>query len=347
MSADITGLQLTENVPYSELFPSIPVYVQLTVTSIYTVLYSSIFLACYVQLWALLCFQYSRRRHAFSLLWMALAWSGLRILLFSFYWPEVGGFFKDTNSDELHISDASMFTPTLSYFLYAFPTCIQFFMLCLVASFAVGISSREFEKPFQTSKLLRVLLLVMCTLFLCASVITSIIQSTLYSDKPNPIWLTATRVLTQDILFLSVSVFLVIILRRVVKLPHVSLILESLNTGRCGLLFTGSFLIVAFATRAIYDIIALYLRSVPSFNFGWIDLSDHSEISERMGPNAAYATFAVVLFVWDFLPTAIVLFLFRLRRPLYIQAPCQSAGNSTFFSFKMYTFSSPRSHWSR
>lgn len=75
-------------------------------------------------------------------------------------------------------------------------------------------------------------------------------------------------------------------------------------------------------------IIDTWVNDVVPFLIGWIDLSDHAEISKLIGPNAAYAVFAGVLCVWDLFPTAVVLFLFRLRRPQFIGIPGSSQGGA-------------------
>ena len=103
---------------HSKTFPSIPANVRFGLTVFYVFAYCLIFMVVYIQLWMILCYHHKRCSFQTTFLYLCLLWSGLRATLFSFY------ILGNINGMDL---------PLIVYwFLYCFPVCLQFFILCLL-----------------------------------------------------------------------------------------------------------------------------------------------------------------------------------------------------------------------
>uniref|UniRef100_A0A8B9RY70 G protein-coupled receptor 137B n=1 Tax=Accipiter nisus TaxID=211598 RepID=A0A8B9RY70_9AVES len=134
----------------SELFPanSVPPYVKLGLTIVYTVFYSLLFVFIYVQLWLVLHYRHKRFSYQTVFLFLCLFWASLRTVLFSFY-------FKD-------FVTANSLSPFIFWLLYCFPVCLQFFTLTLMNLYftQVKLESWTPKMPFYYYSLLLLLLLL-------------------------------------------------------------------------------------------------------------------------------------------------------------------------------------------
>ncbi len=91
---------------------------ELSLTAVYTVLYSFLFVFVYLQLWLILHYGHKRFSYQSVFLFLCLLWAALRTTLFSFYFKNV--------------VQANQLQPLAYWLLYCCPVCLQFFTLCLL-----------------------------------------------------------------------------------------------------------------------------------------------------------------------------------------------------------------------
>uniref|UniRef100_A0A671RB98 Uncharacterized protein n=1 Tax=Sinocyclocheilus anshuiensis TaxID=1608454 RepID=A0A671RB98_9TELE len=71
--------------------------------------------------------------------------------------------------------------------------------------------------------------------------------------------------------------------------------------------------ILLYSSRACYNLVVLALAKIKSFNsfdYDWYNVSDQADLKSMLG-DAGYVVFGVILFVWELLPTSLVVFFFR------------------------------------
>lgn len=107
-------------------YPVVPKEVTFGLTIFYIVAYCFIYLVVYIQLWMILIYHHKRYSFQTAFLYLCIFWSGLRATLFCF-------FVKGTI--------AGMDIPLMIYwFLYCFPVCLQFCILCLLNLYFAQVS---------------------------------------------------------------------------------------------------------------------------------------------------------------------------------------------------------------
>lgn len=113
------------------------------------------------------------------------------------------------------------------------------------------------------------------------------------------------------------------------------------GTSVCQVTLIGLMVVLLYASRACYNLVVLALtdiQTINSFDYDWYNVSDQvslpspghmfpvkpstsdlcpvlqADLRSSMG-DAGYVVFGVILFVWELLPTSLVVFFFRVRRP--------------------------------
>ncbi|XP_006822427.1 G protein-coupled receptor 137Ba-like [Saccoglossus kowalevskii] len=80
---------------------------------------------------------------------------------------------------------------------------------------------------------------------------------------------------------------------------------------------------------------------MPTFGFMWINVSDQADAVDLEGYK--YITFGIILFVWELLPTFIVVVFFRVKRPTPV--PLMTSSGSPGHNYRdsrAYFFDNPR-----
>ncbi|XP_007453018.1 PREDICTED: integral membrane protein GPR137B [Lipotes vexillifer] len=83
----------------------------------------------------------------------------------------------------------------------------------------------------------------------------------------------------------------------------------------CQVTAVGVTVILLYASRACYNLFILSFsqsKNVHSFDYDWYNVSDQADLKNQLG-DAGYIVFGVVLFVWELLPTTLVVYFFRVR----------------------------------
>ncbi|XP_028975143.1 integral membrane protein GPR137 isoform X1 [Esox lucius] len=312
MEAPVTPHPLHSNStlpPPYPLHPAVAPSVQLGITILYTTLYGSLFLVVYIQLWLLLLYRHKRWSYQSVFLFLCLLWAALRTTLFSFYF---------------HNALEANHLPTVLYWLlYCFPVCLQFFTLSLINLYFSQVLLKVREKyssntePGHALCWARCLYATLSSLFLCVNVVcASLSQSRRAGDTT---WdLVLIRVLFNDLLFIFEAVCLAALLLLLTRhSTSTSPYLHSKGTTVCRTAVLGAGVILLFASRACYNLAVLILsqnQKVEAFDFDWYNISDQADLRHELG-DRGYLAFGAILFIWELLPTSLLILIFRVRQP--------------------------------
>ncbi|XP_069026576.1 integral membrane protein GPR137 [Embiotoca jacksoni] len=296
--------------PPVPLLPAVTPSVQLGFTILYTSLYAGLFLAVYVQLWLLYLYGHKRWSYQSVFLFLCLLWAALRTTLFSFY------FHNTLQANHLPVA--------VYWLLYCFPVCLQFFTLSLISLYftqallkARETYSSEVEKE---RRLARCLYGALSIIFLGANAVCAALGGRGSGGQTGErTWtLVLVRVLVNDLLFILDAVLLAAVLLLLTRHSRfTSHILISKGTTVCRTAALGAAVIFLFASRACYNLTVLALSQnhrVESFNFDWYNVSDQADLQSELG-DKGYLAFGAILFVWELLPTGLLILIFRVRQP--------------------------------
>ncbi|XP_032366765.1 integral membrane protein GPR137 [Etheostoma spectabile] len=290
------------------LHPAVAPSVELGFTILYTALYAALFLVVYAQLWLLYLYRHKRWSYQSVFLFLCLLWAALRTTLFSFY------FYNALEANHLPVA--------VYWLLYCFPVCLQFFTLSLINLYFTQVLLKVRESC--SSDVDRGLWLARCAygalsaIFLCVNVACASLED----RGPGPggrTWsLVLVRVLVNDLLFILDAVVLAALLLLLTRHSRsTSPYLLSKGTTVCRTAALGAAVILLFASRACYNLTVLVLSQnhrVESFNFDWYNVSDQADLRSELG-DRGYLAFGAILFIWELLPTSLLILIFRVRRP--------------------------------
>ncbi|XP_057705796.1 integral membrane protein GPR137 [Corythoichthys intestinalis] len=293
------------------LRPALPPSVRLGFTILYTVLYGGVFLVVYAQLWLLLRYRHKRWSYQSIFLFLSLLWAALRTTLFSFY-------FRNT-------LEANRLPVAVYWLFYCFPVCLQFFTLSLINLYFTQVLLKARET--YSADVEKRLCAARCTygtlnaIFLCVNVACAALADHGESKGMLHTWnLVLVRVLVNDLLFILDAVLLAALLLLLLLTRH------SRSTGSqltrkgtivCRTATLGAAVIFLFTSRACYNLSVLFLSQnhhIESFGFDWYNVSDQADLRNDLG-DRGYLAFGAILFIWELLPTTLLIVIFRVRRP--------------------------------
>ncbi|KAG7486978.1 hypothetical protein JOB18_043559 [Solea senegalensis] len=315
--------------PPPTISPAVPPVVKLGLTVVYTVFYSLLFAFVYAQLWLVLRYRHKRFSYQTSFLFLCLLWAALRALLFSFY-------FRDCVT-------ANALAPFAFWLLYCFPVCLQFFTLSLMNLYCAQVyfkAKSKYAPALLKYRLpLYLVFLGVSLLFLVVNLVCALLVKMSTTDVKT---IVLVRVTINDSLFVLCAVSLSVCLYKVAKMSLANIYLESKGTSVCQVTLIGIMVVLLYASRACYNLVVLALaniETVNSFDYDWYNVSDQADLRSSLG-DAGYIVFGVILFVWELLPTSLVVFFFRVRRPPQDRS---SAGiPNHILSSRGYFFDNPR-----
>ncbi|XP_062980416.1 integral membrane protein GPR137B [Elgaria multicarinata webbii] len=288
----------------STLSPAVLPYVRLGLTIAYTVFYSLLFVFVYVQLWLVFHHRHKRFSYQTVFLFLCLLWASLRTVLFSFY-------FKDAVT-------ANSLRPFAFWLLYCFPVCLQFFTLTLMNLYFTQVIFKAKSK--YSPELLKYRLplylvsFFVSLLFLLVNVICAVLVRIDNSERKI---IVLVRVAINDTLFVLCAISLSVCLYKISKMSLANIYLESKGSSVCQLTTIGVTVILLYTSRACYNLVILSFsqnNKVTSFDYDWYNVSDQANLKCQLG-DAGYIVFGIILFVWELLPTSLVVFFFRVRNP--------------------------------
>ncbi|XP_064601583.1 G protein-coupled receptor 137Ba-like [Liolophura sinensis] len=314
------------------LRPALSPSVQLSLTITYITIYSLLFTLIYIQLWMIWWYRHKRLSYQTVFLFLCLIWAGLRATLFSFYF-----------NDCLLANRLQVF---LYWLLYCFPVCIQFMTLSLLLLFFAQVvfkarakfEPNRYKTPLRLGVVFAVIIFIVTNL-VCAIVVKD--QEKRY--KSVPVEILTVRVAINDTLFVIAGISLSICLYKMSKMPSSSLVLEAKGTTLCQAMIASVAIVLLYLSRAVYNFIAIYpatRKRVPGFGYDWVNVSDQADIF-TLDRGYAFVSFGIVLFVWEVLPTFIVVVFFRVRRPTAAVMTLSEISTHSHSS-KSYFFDNPR-----
>lgn len=311
------------------LSPAVPPYVKLGLTVAYTIFYSLLFVFVYAQLWLVLRYRHKRFSYQTVFLFLCLLWAALRTLLFSFY-------FRDCVT-------ANTLGPFAFWLLYCFPVCLQFFTLSLMNLYFAQVifkAKSKYSPELQKYRFPLYLLSVFISLvFLLVNLTCALLVKMTQVDREI---IVLVRVAINDTLFVLCAITLSLSLYKIAKMSLANIYLESKGTSVCQVTIIGVTVILLYASRACYNLVVLVLakfKNINPFNYDWYNVSDQADLRLTLG-DAGYVVFGVILFVWELLPTSLVVFFFRVRKPTQDRNTSVIPGH--MFSSRAYFFDNPR-----
>uniref|UniRef100_A0A8D0HHE8 G protein-coupled receptor 137B n=1 Tax=Sphenodon punctatus TaxID=8508 RepID=A0A8D0HHE8_SPHPU len=151
------------------------------------------------------------------------------------------------------------------------------------------------------------------------------------------------RVAINDTLFVLCALSLSICLYKISKMSLANIYLESKGSSVCQVTAIGVTVILLYTSRACYNLFILSFsenQKVNSFDYDWYNISDQADLKCQLG-DAGYVVFGVILFIWELLPTSLVVFFFRVRNPTKdLTSPGMVPTHG--FSPRSYFFDNPR-----
>ncbi|ELW68118.1 Integral membrane protein GPR137B [Tupaia chinensis] len=263
-------------------------------------------------------------------LFLCLFWAALRTALFSFY-------FRDFVA-------ANALRPFVFWLLYCLPVCLQFFTLALLNLYFAQVifkaKSKYSPELLKYRWPLSLASLSLSLLFLAVNLTCALLVKTGRGERTAVV---SVRVAVNDTLFVLCAVCLSVCLYKISKMSLASIYLESKGSSVCQVTAVGVTVTLLYASRACYNLSILAFSqstSVHPFDYDWYNVSDQADLKNQLG-DAGYVVFGVVLFVWELLPTTLVVYFFRVRNPT---KDLTSPGivPSHGFSPRSYFFDNPR-----
>lgn len=310
MEAPVTASPSPNSSAPTPLRPAVAPSVQLGFTALYTTLYGGLFLVVYTQLWLLFVYKHKRWSYQSLFLFLCLLWAGLRTTLFSFYFH---------NTVEANHLPAAAF-----WLLYCFPVCLQFFTFSLITLYFTQVLLKIRETygsaPDRTLWVTRCAYGAISLIFLSINVTCAALGERGSSgEKGKRTWkLVLVRVIVNDLLFILDAVLLAAVLLLLTRQSRsFSPYLMSKGTTVCRTAALGAAVIFLFFSRACYNLTVLFLSQsykVESFDYDWYNVSDQADLQSELG-DRGYLAFGAILFIWELLPTSLLILFFRVRRP--------------------------------
>uniref|UniRef100_A0A3B4Z2F0 G protein-coupled receptor 137 n=1 Tax=Seriola lalandi dorsalis TaxID=1841481 RepID=A0A3B4Z2F0_SERLL len=281
--------------PPVPLRPAVAPSVQLGFTILYTTLYSVLFLVVYVQLWLLYLYRHKRWSYQSVFLFLCLLWAALRTTLFSFYF--------------CNALEANHLPVAVYWLLYCFPVCLQFFTFSLINLYFTQVSLGRVEPEW----LARCMYAALSAVFLCVNVVCAALGDRGRGGSGDRTWnLVLVRVIVNDSLFILDAVLLAALLMFLTRHSHsTSPYLVSKGTTVCRTAALGAGVILLFASRACYNLTALFLSQ--DHQVLMVDC-DEADLRYQLG-DSGYLVFGAILFIWELLPTSLLILIFRVRQP--------------------------------
>ncbi|CAI5798143.1 Uncharacterized protein PODLI_1B026771 [Podarcis lilfordi] len=152
-------------------------------------------------------------------------------------------------------------------------------------------------------------------LFLAVNVVCAVLVR---GRRAEPWAVVLARVLISDSLFVLGAVSLALCLCLVARgSPSTRIYLEAKGTSLCQTAAMGGIIVLLYASRACYNLAALALSSrtrLDSFDYDWYNVSDQADLITDLG-DQGYVIFGLILFIWELLPTSLLVGFFRVHRP--------------------------------
>lgn len=202
------------------------------------------------------------------------------------------------------------------WLLLGFPVCLQFTSLCLLifyfAQVILKVRRRYDPHQYQRLKLrFRLAITILPIIFTMVNLVSGILIRQLASQAGKHATLT-TRVILNEGLFMFAAIGLSVCIWKITHMTSANVLLEARGTTVGQACVACVVIILLYVTRTVYNIVAVSWVGCPSFGYMWINVSDQADLIQLKGNH--FLAFGVVLFVWEFLPTFVLVVFFRVKR---------------------------------
>ena len=127
------------------------------------------------------------------------------------------------------------------------------------------------------------------------------------------------RVMITEGLFLAVAIVISGCIVKIARNHCHQLTLETQGMSVWQSKLVACVLVFLYVTRIAYNLASLgAIKQVNSFGYNWPIVSDEAEFGADAG--TGYVIFSIALTFWEFLPTLMVTFYFRVKRPVTSRA---------------------------
>lgn len=330
--------------------PWLPPTLVLSVVLIQLLLYGGVFGFVYAQLWLVLRYGHKRLSYQTSFLGLVLLWSGLRTLMVSFYFSPQGA------------GGTRGLSPALYWSLYGLPVCLQFTTLSLMTLYCaqVYVKAKAKFSPalLKYRPLLYVIFVAVVLIFSLVNLLCALLVWSSADVRPVLVRVLVrpdvvlVRVLVNDGLFVLCAVCLSVCLYKVSRMSTSDIRLHSKGPSVCLLVLLGLALVLVYSSRACYNLLVLTLtdHSPQSTQKHWYHISDQLDLCPSVG-DPGLMVFALVLLVWELLPTALAAFCFRVRPPHHhvvpVSVPSHVLSSRGYFFDNPHRYDSDEDLWSQ
>ncbi|KAF2369094.1 hypothetical protein FHG87_000137 [Trinorchestia longiramus] len=290
-------------------------------------LYGLLFTYIYAQLWMIMRYRYKRWCYRTYVLYASIAWCILRITLFSYYCLLEHEEAHDENSHtEPRI--LSRRVGFMSYFLlYTMPLYLQFTCLCLMVAYFHQIhrSSHQNFHPREMSVwrwpsyVLLALNIFVLLLNFGSSAVIKWQEDSQGQIPPAPVlplltvYIVHLRVLLNGAAFMLVACALAYLTVKVANTAEARLLLETENLTQRAAVLVCVLLVFLFLCRTIINVLAL----IPTVSF----VLDTDQVDLLSDNRSAYFMLVTVLFLWEYVPTLLMVIFFRVKAQPQPQIP--------------------------
>lgn len=291
---------------------SVPVHYSVIITNI--VLVGILFLLVYVQLIMIICFGYKLLSYQTVLLFDILLWGALRVTLYSSYFY---------HCCELVDRLSGQF---VGWLLVEFPSALQYFSLAvLVHYFGASIfkvlgrrqEMSSLTPPYRKMKKYRILGESLWLASIIAFLAGNVTFYFLIGKTWNVTLLVIMRAVLLDGLFLIMGITLGVCIIIMYTTRAGKDVLDAQRGRKCVPLFISCVLILLFASRDIYAVVAVISDTTNVIFPGWEFATDEGDFEFSKDNKYGYIFFLIVLMIWEIVPTYIIVYFFRVRIPYH------------------------------
>eukprot|EP00128_Syssomonas_multiformis_P001740 Colp12_sorted_trinity150504_noHs@16004 len=285
-----------ESIPMTSATPAIlKQSIHISLTIILVLVYSILGILVLVHLFRII--YYGHNRFSYHVLFLAICflWSLLRAVTFCVMEDLI-----------------PMVSVELYRIVYCLPIVLQFAAFSLLFLYLAQVLHKS-SMNAQSRRIGFVLWMGINVMFLFANILcVSFAGNDDTLDFPQEIL--ATRVVITEVLFLLLSIGFAFYIYEVSQMKGNTVLLEAKSTSIRQIVALMSLIVLIFVSRAIYNLVAAVPDSgllLWGYRSGFV--VDRVYVDEDHG--YSFVFLSVALLVWEILPTCVVLFFFRVRKP--------------------------------
>ncbi|CAH1790938.1 unnamed protein product [Owenia fusiformis] len=230
--------------------------------------------------------------------------------------------------------------------MFSLSIALWFITLCLLVLFfaQVVFKAKAKYEPHKYKRPLRAIIILAILTFLAVNITSAVLAHEQRSVPGMTIFkIIQIRVVINDSLFVVAGVSLAVCIYSMTKMSATNLVLEAKGTTTCQASVACVLIVLLYTSRAIYNLIVVFLGpscNLPNFGYDWVNVSDQADFV-NLDDRYNFATFGIVLFIWELMPTFVVIAFFRVQRPTQSMTTLNDMSSRTY-NPRAYFFDNPR-----